>query len=65
MHTSHVLDTCHGKYLQRVVVQKGHANLLAYVNEFLVEAKISGLLQVDIGRTGLRGIKDVLMENFN
>jgi polar amino acid transport system substrate-binding protein len=35
-----------------VVVPKGHAGWLAYVNEFVEEAKASGLVQNAIDRDG-------------
>jgi polar amino acid transport system substrate-binding protein len=62
---SRVLETYYGENLHRVVVQKGHAGRLAYVNEFLDEAKVSGWLQAAIERTGPRGIKVVPKGNSN
>lgn len=54
---SRVLETSYGENLQCVVVPKGNAGRLAYVNEFLDEAKTTGFLQATIERTGPRGIK--------
>jgi polar amino acid transport system substrate-binding protein len=56
---SRVLETSYGENLQSIVVQKGHAGHLAYVSEFLDEAKVSGWLQATIERSGPPGIKVV------
>lgn len=56
---SRVLETYYGENLQCVVVPKGNAGRLAYVNEFLDAAKTTGFLQATIERTGPRGIKVV------
>jgi polar amino acid transport system substrate-binding protein len=53
---SRVLEDYYGANLNRVVVPKGHAGRLAYVNEFVEEAKASGLIQKAIDRAGPRGI---------
>jgi polar amino acid transport system substrate-binding protein len=49
---SRVLKDHYGANLNRVVVPKGHAGWLAYVNEFVEEAKASGLVQNAIDRDG-------------
>jgi polar amino acid transport system substrate-binding protein len=53
---SRVLVDHYGANLNRVVVPKGHVGRLAYVNEFVEEAKVSGLLQKAIDRAGPRGV---------
>jgi polar amino acid transport system substrate-binding protein len=47
---SHVLHESYGANLNRIVVPKGHAGWLAYVNEFVEQAKASGLVQQAIDR---------------
>jgi len=42
----------YGAQFNRVVVPKGHAGRLAYANEFVEEAKASGLVQKAIDREG-------------
>jgi polar amino acid transport system substrate-binding protein len=49
---SRVLPDRYGANLNRVVIPKGHAGRLAYVNEFVEEAKASGLVQKAIDRDG-------------
>lgn len=49
---SRVLKDHYGANLNRVVVPKGHAGWLAYVNEFVEEAKASGLVQKAIDSEG-------------
>jgi polar amino acid transport system substrate-binding protein len=49
---SRVLDDRYGANLNRIVVPKGHAARLAYVNEFVEHAKASGLVQKAIDRDG-------------
>jgi ABC-type amino acid transport substrate-binding protein len=39
------------------MVPKGNADRIAYLNDFLREAKASGLVQQTIDRYGLKGIK--------
>ncbi len=51
-----VLDDYYGANLNRVVVPKGQAGRLAYVNEFVEWAKASGFLRDAIDRAGPRGI---------
>lgn len=47
---SRVLPEHYGAQLNRVVVPKGHPGWLAYANEFVEEAKASGLVQQAIDR---------------
>jgi polar amino acid transport system substrate-binding protein len=49
---SQVLADYYGANLNRVVVPKGHPGWLAYVTEFVEEAKASGLVQKAIDRDG-------------
>jgi polar amino acid transport system substrate-binding protein len=49
---SRVLEDRYGAQLIRVVVPKGHAGQLSYANEFVEEAKASGLVQKAIDREG-------------
>jgi polar amino acid transport system substrate-binding protein len=49
---SRVLADYYGANLNRVVVPKGHPGWLAYVTEFVEEAKASGLMQKAIDRDG-------------
>jgi polar amino acid transport system substrate-binding protein len=53
---SRVLDDRYGANLNRMVVPKGKAGWLAYLNEFVEEAKASGLVQKSIERGGTRGV---------
>ncbi len=52
---SQVLDDRYGANINRIVVPKGNAAWLAYVSEFVEEAKTSGLVQKAIDRAGPRG----------
>jgi len=49
---SRVLNDRYGAQLNRVVVPKGHADWLAYANDFVEEAKRSGQAQKAIDREG-------------
>jgi polar amino acid transport system substrate-binding protein len=51
-----VLENHYGVNLNRVVILKGQAGRLTYVNEFVEEAKASGLVQKAIDRAGPRGV---------
>jgi polar amino acid transport system substrate-binding protein len=53
---SRVLEDRYGANINRMVVPKGKAGWLAYVTEFVEEAKASGLVQKALDRAGLRGI---------
>ena len=53
---SRVLEDRYGANLNRMVVPKGSAGRLAYVSEFVEEAKASGLVQKAIDRAGPRGV---------
>ena len=54
---SRVLDDRYGANINRMVVPKGMAARLAYVSEFVEEAKASGLVQKAIDRAGPRGVQ--------
>lgn len=54
---SRVLKDRYGATLNRVVVPKDRAGRLAYINEFVEEAKVSGLVQQAIDRAGPRGVQ--------
>jgi polar amino acid transport system substrate-binding protein len=54
---SRVLADRYGANRNRVVVPKGQSGRLAYVNEFVEEAKASGLVRQAIERAGPRGVK--------
>jgi polar amino acid transport system substrate-binding protein len=54
---SRVLDDRYGANLVGLAVPKGQAGRLAYVSEFIEEAKSSGLIQRAIERAGLPGIE--------
>jgi polar amino acid transport system substrate-binding protein len=53
---SRVLEDRYGANINRMVVPKGKAGWLAYVSEFVEEAKASGLVQKAIDRAGPRGV---------
>jgi polar amino acid transport system substrate-binding protein len=53
---SRVLEDRYGANISRMVVPKGKAAWLAYVTEFVEEAKASGLVQKAIDRAGPRGV---------
>jgi polar amino acid transport system substrate-binding protein len=53
---SRVLEDRYGANINRMVVPKGKAEWLAYVTEFVEEAKASGLVQKAIDRAGPRGV---------
>jgi polar amino acid transport system substrate-binding protein len=54
---SRVLSEHYGANLLGMTVRKGQAQRLAYINEFVEQAKISGLVQQAIDRAGLPGYK--------
>ncbi len=54
---SRVLDEHYGANLLGMAVQKGQAARLAYISEFIEQAKASGLVQQTIERAGLPGYK--------
>lgn len=54
---SRVLDEHYGANLLGMVVPKGQAARLAYISEFIEQAKASGLVQQAIERAGLPGYK--------
>jgi len=51
-----VLDNRYGANLLALAVPKGHARRLAYVSEFIEQAKASGLVQKAIDRAGPHGV---------
>ena len=53
---SRVLEARYGANINRIVVPKGKAGWLAYISEFVEEAKASGLVQKAIDRVEERGI---------
>src|SRR5262247_939610 len=54
---SRVLDEHYGANLVGIAVPKGHGARLAYISEFIEQAKASGLVQQAIERAGLPGYK--------
>ena len=54
---SRVLPERYGAYLLAMALPKGQAARLAYITEFIEEAKASGLVQQAIERGGLRGVQ--------
>jgi polar amino acid transport system substrate-binding protein len=54
---SRVLDDHYGANINRMVIAKGNAGRLAYINEFIEEAKASGLVQRAIDRVGPEGAR--------
>ena len=62
---SRVLEDRYGANSVAMAVAKGRAERLAYINEFVEEAKASGLVQRAIERAGLRGITVPPPENFH
>jgi polar amino acid transport system substrate-binding protein len=53
---SWVIEDCFGANFTAMTVPKGHAERLAYISEFIEEAKSSGLVQRAITRSGWRGV---------
>jgi ABC-type nitrate/sulfonate/bicarbonate transport system substrate-binding protein len=60
---SRVLDGRYEANLQAIAVAKQRTGWLAYVSEFLEQAKASGLVEQAIARAGLRGIQAVGRES--
>ena len=60
-----VLADRYGANINRMVVPKGKAPWLAYVNEFVEEAKASGAVQQFIERGGTRGVSVAPLGNTN
>ena len=56
---SRVLEDHYGSNLVGAVVPKGHPARLAYISEFIEQAKASGLVQQAIDRSGLAGYQVV------
>jgi polar amino acid transport system substrate-binding protein len=57
LHGSRVLDDGFGAISFAALVPKGHPGRLAYVGEFVEEAKASGLVRRAIESAGLRGVE--------
>jgi hypothetical protein len=51
-----VLEDHYGAIINRIAIAKGNAERLAYINEFVEEAKASGLVQRAIERAGPAGL---------
>jgi polar amino acid transport system substrate-binding protein len=62
---SRVLEQRYGANINRMVVPKGKADWLAYVGEFVENAKTSGLVQKAIERGGTRGVTPAPAGNAN
>jgi polar amino acid transport system substrate-binding protein len=62
---SRVLEDRYGANLIAIAVPKGQAGRLAYISEFIEEAKASGLVQRAIDRAGLLGYQVVSPGNPN
>jgi polar amino acid transport system substrate-binding protein len=62
---SRVLEQRYGANINRMVVPKGKADWLAYVGEFVENAKASGLVQKAIERGGTRGVTPAPAGNAN
>jgi len=62
---SRVLEQRYGANINRMVVPKGKADWLAYVGEFVENAKTSGLVQKAIERGGTRGVTPAPAGNVN
>jgi polar amino acid transport system substrate-binding protein len=60
---SRVLDDSYGANLLGIVVSKGRTGRLAYISEFIEEAKASGLVQETIERAGVPGHKVALTKS--
>ena len=60
---SRVLADCFGANLNRMLVPKGKAGWLSYLNEFIEDAKALGLVQEAIERGGTRGVRVAQIEN--
>jgi polar amino acid transport system substrate-binding protein len=54
---SRILEDRFGVILVAMLIPKGHAGRLAYISEFVEEAKASGLVQRAIERAGLQGVQ--------
>lgn len=54
---SRVLEDRYGANLVAMAIPKGQAGRLAYISEFIEEAKASGLVQRAVDRAGLRGVQ--------
>jgi polar amino acid transport system substrate-binding protein len=62
---SRVLDDAYDSSLVGIAIQKGRPGWLAFVSEFLDEAKRSGSMRQSIDRAGLRGFEVVTQKATN
>jgi hypothetical protein len=62
---SRVLDDTYDSSLVGIAIQKGRPGWLAFVSEFLDEAKRSGSMRQSIDRAGLRGFEVVTQKATN
>jgi polar amino acid transport system substrate-binding protein len=60
---SQVLDGHYGANIQAIALNKGQVARLAYISEFVEQAKTSGLVQQIINRIGHRGIEVAPTDN--
>jgi polar amino acid transport system substrate-binding protein len=61
----HIFTASYGTNLNRLVVPKGKTHWLAYVNEFVENAKASGAVKRFIERSGTRGVRVAPLGNSN
>jgi polar amino acid transport system substrate-binding protein len=57
VHGSRVLEERYGALILAMVVRKGHPGRLAYMSEFVEEAKASGLVKRAVEHAGVRGVE--------
>jgi polar amino acid transport system substrate-binding protein len=62
---SRVLEDRYGASFLALVVSKSHTGWLAHIDEFIEEAKASGLVQRAIERMGWRGVQVVPLGSHN
>ena len=60
-----MLEDRYGANINRMVVPKGKADWLAYVSEFVENAKASGLVRKAIEHGGTRGVRPAPLSNAN
>jgi polar amino acid transport system substrate-binding protein len=63
LHGSHVLEDRFHTAFGAMAVPKGQAGRLAYISEFVEEAKASGVVQQAIERAGVRGVQVAVRGN--
>jgi polar amino acid transport system substrate-binding protein len=54
---SQVLDGCYGELLLAIAIPKGQPDRLAYISEFVEDAKAFGIVQSAIDAAGARGVQ--------